>query len=171
MAGEMERRLCSKNLVHAVFVEGCEVNSSTRRSIMLSGNYHAVAPCHRLAVWDPLNDTKCFILPEILVHLSVPVDGYIGRCVTSLRSRAICISIGGLSMHGNARWGQVLNVEPAYRLSSQSFMIALFAGVHSKGSTEGRDGVMLRWGHEQGLFSFLGVWSSHHWHPVQQWYG
>ena len=88
MAGEMERRLCSKNLVHAVFVEGCEVNSSTRRSIMLSGNYHAVAPCHRLAVWDPLNDTKCFILPEILVHLSVPVDGYIGRCVTSLRSRA-----------------------------------------------------------------------------------
>ena len=54
------------------------------------------------------------------------------------------ISVGGPSIHGSGRWGQVLKVEAAYRLSSQSFIIALFAGVHSKGSTDGRNGVVVR---------------------------
>ena len=48
------------------------------------------------------------------------------------------------SMLGNARWGQVLNVEEAYLSSNLAFIRPLFSGVQGKGSSEGRGGVASR---------------------------
>ena len=56
--------------------------------------------------------------------------------------------MGGPSMHGNARWGQVLNVEEAYLSSNQSFIRPLFSGVQGNGNAAGRAGGTVRWGHE-----------------------
>ena len=47
-------------------------------------------------------------------------------------------------MLGNARWGQVLNVEEAYLSSNHAFIRHLFYGVQGKGSSEGRGGVASR---------------------------
>ena len=47
-------------------------------------------------------------------------------------------------MLGNARWGQVLNVEEAYLSSNHAFIRPLFSGVQEKGSSEGRGGVASR---------------------------
>ena len=43
------------------------------------------------------------------------------------------ISIGGPAMHGNARWGQVLNVEPLYCSRSHCLIRGTFSGVGGKG--------------------------------------
>lgn len=51
-------------------------------------------------------------------------------------------------MHGNARWGHVLNVEDAYLSSSHFFIRSLFSGVHGNGSSVGGCGATSRMGHE-----------------------
>ena len=51
-------------------------------------------------------------------------------------------------MQGNARWGQVLNVEQAYLSSSHAFIRPLSSGVQENGSSEGRGDGTSRWGHE-----------------------
>ena len=55
-------------------------------------------------------------------------------------------------MHGNGWWGQVLNVDEAYRARSQAFIRSLFSGVHGNGSAVGRVGGAVRLGHEHGVF-------------------
>ena len=60
------------------------------------------------------------------------------------------ISMGGPSMQGIGRWGQVLNVDARYRSSSQAYICSLFSGVHVKGRDSGRGGTEVRWGHEHG---------------------
>lgn len=62
-----------------------------------------------------------------------------------------CISTGGPSIQGNGRWGQVLKVEDAYRLSSHAFIRPLFSGVQGNGNSDGRGGGAWRWGHEHAV--------------------
>ena len=84
----------------------------------------------------------------------LPVYWYGGRVwhALSIASGSTCISIDGPSMHGNGWWGQVLNVDEAYRARSQAFIRSLFSGVHGNGSAVGRVGGAVRLGHEHGVF-------------------
>ena len=63
---------------------------------------------------------------------------------------SICISTGGTSMHGGARWGHVLNVEEAYLSRNQASIRSLFSGVGRNGNADGRRGAAARWGQEHG---------------------
>ena len=54
------------------------------------------------------------------------------------------ISRGGPSIHGKGQCGQTLKVLLAYRLSRYSFILSTFSGLHSNGSSRGRDGTSSR---------------------------
>ena len=58
-----------------------------------------------------------------------------------------CISTGGPSIHGSARWGHVLNVEEAYLSRSQA-SIRSFSCVGGNGNADGRGGAAAVWGQE-----------------------
>ena len=40
---------------------------------MLPCVHHAMAPCHRLAIWHTFNDTKGFVAEEVVVYSLLPV--------------------------------------------------------------------------------------------------
>ena len=56
------------------------------------------------------------------------------------------ISTKGSAMQCTARCGHVLNVDAAYLLNSQSFILGFFSGLQGKVSFCGGDGTADRWG-------------------------
>ena len=72
---------------------------------MLSSDDHPITLRNRFAVWHTLDDTKSFFAEEVIVHLLLPVEGYVGWLWQALGVAAgsTCISMGGPSIHGSAR--------------------------------------------------------------------
>jgi hypothetical protein len=76
------------------------------------------------------------------VDLLLPMKGMLAGVWHALGVAvgSMCISTGGPSIHGSGRWGQVLNVDEAYRSRSHVFIRSLFSSVQGNGSSDGRSG-------------------------------